>query len=63
MKNFQLTDEEKTALLEKIKSYPRPEKFAKQEATEEPVVEAAVEETTTEEPAPVKKPKSKKTNQ
>jgi hypothetical protein len=66
MKNsFKLTEEERIALLEKIKSFPRPERFAKQQS------EAVVEEETTEEipvedvpvtevAAPKKSKKSKK---
>jgi hypothetical protein len=40
MKKFQLSDEEKIALLEKIKSYPRPAKFTRT------VVETTTETTT-----------------
>lgn len=66
MKNyFELTDEEKLAFKEKIKSYPRPAKFTKAqpEVVEEEVIEdiPAKKIPVTEEPT-VSSKKSKKIN-
>lgn len=63
MKSFQLTDEEKMTLLEKVKGFPRPAKFAKTEVAEEiveQVVEETIEEAVPEQSDAVKKTKRRK---
>lgn len=63
MKKFQLSDEEKIALLEKIKSYPRPKNFAKTqpEVVEEDMMEdVPVEEITVAGEPSISSKKSKK---